>query len=170
MKTALNAVTVLLSLSFLPDIAAAKSYEIWICLKNTTSDKKLILVDDIDGYDWDGLSRPDHNWNGTYVEADARRCERAEINYYAVQRSFSFIIAGHSENHKVRMSVVDYDTSDEYIYDYSRWSIFIGDDPSWSPIRGDQADGLQKNGWEAGGLFASVTNCKEFNFKIVDVP
>jgi Carbohydrate binding domain (family 11) len=170
MRTGLYAVTVLVSLSLLPKSVAAKSYETWICLKNTTSEKKLILIDDVDGYDWDGLSRPDRNWNGTYVEAGGRRCERAEINYYAAQHSFSFIIAGRSETHKVRMSIVDYDDSDEHIYDYSRWSVFIGNDPSWSPIRGDQADGLQKSGWEAGGPCSSVTSCKEFNFKIVDVP
>jgi hypothetical protein len=82
--------------------ANATSHETWICLKNEANERKLILVEDIDNYDWDGFSRPDHNWNGAYVEIGQRKCARAEINYNAGAK-FTFIINGTETVHKNRM-------------------------------------------------------------------
>jgi hypothetical protein len=100
MKKLLMAVVLLLA--FTHSEAKAISQESWICLRNDTSERKLILVEDIDNYDWDGVSRPDRNWNGTYIEAGRTRCERAEVNI-RTRSYFSFIIAGREGPHKVRM-------------------------------------------------------------------
>jgi hypothetical protein len=81
----------------------AASQQTWICLKNSTNERKLILVEDIDNYDWDGVSRPDRNWHGTYIDAGKTRCERAEINIYLTSVYFSFIIPGRDSPHKLRM-------------------------------------------------------------------
>ena len=144
-------------------VAMAGSVETLICLKNETNERKLILIEDIDNYDWDGFSRPDHNWNGTYVEAGNKRCESAKVNAHASTPSFSFVLRDSSRSYKIRMSYKIFQMrGDELRF----WSVLVGDDPSRSPLRGDQST-IQKNGWEAGGPYIYR---EEYNFKIVDVP
>ena len=92
MNTNLRILAPVLFLILCSGEAVAGSVKTSICLTNETSDRKLILVEDIDNFDWDGLSRPDHNWNGTYVEAGQTRCERAELNTSAISVNFSFVI------------------------------------------------------------------------------
>lgn len=166
MKIATSISAMLLLSLLLPSSASAGSNTTWICINNTTSERKLILVTDIDNYDWEGFKRPDHNWHGTYVEAGASRCEQNDTNNNTVPH-FSFIIDGTSQAHEVRMGIREYG---EQHYHDQRWSVLVGKNPSWSPLRADPENGPKQGGWEAGGPCPDGRGCKEFNFKIVAVP
>jgi tetratricopeptide (TPR) repeat protein len=50
---------------------------------NTNTDIINISVSEIDNYDWDGHSRPDHNFHGFSIPAYSSKEEREEVNYYA---------------------------------------------------------------------------------------
>lgn len=144
---------------------AMASTETWICLKNETGERKLILVRDIDNFDWDGLSRPDHNWNGTYVEAGKTRCERAEVNNAANPPTFSFIINGAQAAHKSTLkftkSTLDHNTA-------VRWIVYVGSDPSTSVLRGN-IPAKEDMEYEVGKRCDGVGQfCREFFIK--DVP
>lgn len=55
-----------------------------LCIVNTTGmDITNINVYNIDNYDWDGDSRPDHNFQGKYISNNNSMCEREELNAYA---------------------------------------------------------------------------------------
>lgn len=70
--------------------AIASSRETWICLKNITTAPVNILVTDIDNFDWDGNSRPDHTWyNVNLAPGAAPRCERAEVNSSVIGANFA---------------------------------------------------------------------------------
>lgn len=165
MKIAASISAMLLSFLLLPGYASADIRTL-ICIKNTTSERKLITVEDVDSFDWEGFDRPDHNWNGTYIEAGARRCEQAHVSSGS-SWAFAFVIDGSSQSHKVRMSYREFRTAPRN--NWLRWSVLLGDDPSWSPLRADQSS-LYQGGWEAGGPCPGDRYCGEFNFKIVDVP
>lgn len=51
------------------------------CILNE-SDYDIITtqVDQIDNFDWDGVSRPDHNFQDVAIHAGYRLCEREEVN------------------------------------------------------------------------------------------
>lgn len=137
----------------------AGSLKTSICLTNETSDRKLILVEGVDNYDWDGFSRPDHNWNGTYVEAGQTRCERAEINTSAISANFSFVINGTDQVHKFRMEfAVDGDEG---------WMVLLGRDPSSSILRG--AETSRHEDYEIGG-YCGGQSSRCYEFYIRDVP
>jgi hypothetical protein len=85
--------------------SAFASRETWICLENVSDSPVTIVVTDIDNFDWDGNSRPDHNWHNVILQPGAQqRCERAEINggigATGTGTAFTFILNGQS---RVRM-------------------------------------------------------------------
>lgn len=55
-----------------------------LCIVNM-SEKKIIdtYVDQTDNYDWDGNSRPDHNFQHIQIEDKDSHCEREEVNAFA---------------------------------------------------------------------------------------
>ncbi len=157
-----NQVKILASVVFLSLFCSqsdASSLETWICLKNETGERKLILVKDVDNFDWDGLSRPDHNWNGTYVEAGQTRCERAEIN--SSMANFGFIIDGATKPQGVRMSYqIGSGTED--------WTVLVGSDPSLTVLRGFMKS-YDHKGYEIGKKCMETKN-KCYAFFIKNVP
>lgn len=111
---------------------ADRSDETWICLKNTTSARKLIQVDNIYNNDWDGVSRPDRNWHNTYVEPGQTRCERAEINHWN-NPTFTFVIPGGSELYTAKIFFRQQDREDngEWRVEVTQpisanWNILLG--------------------------------------------
>ena len=50
---------------------------------NTPLNMKRIWVTETDNYDWDGESRPDHNFQNVSLASYASREEREELNYWA---------------------------------------------------------------------------------------
>lgn len=132
MKTKLTLIGPALFLMLCSGGAMAGSTETWICLKNKTSDQKLILIEDIDNHDWDGFSRPDHNWNGAYVEAGQTRCERAEVNSNTAH--FAFIINGTTIPHKIRMTLRHPFPGAYY------WSAKAGSEPSLDLLTGYEVE------------------------------
>lgn len=55
---------------------------------NSTPTKVSITVDQIENYDWDGVSRPDHNIHGRSIAPYESILEREEINYSAKSGSW----------------------------------------------------------------------------------
>lgn len=137
MKTKLTLIVPALFMMLCPGNALAGSIETWICLWNNTSERKLVLVEDVDSYDWDGFSRPDQNWHGTYVEAGRKRCEKAEINVNASGPSFSFVINGRERAQKIRM-VQGYGPNDKGTSEVQTWTVIVGREPSGSVLRGQR--------------------------------
>lgn len=141
--------------------SAFASWETWICLTNETSVRKLIGVTDVDNYDWDGLSRPDHNWNGSYVEPGQTRCARAQITGGAGDRAFSFIIDGRQHTHKNRMV---YTSTTNY---KAQWTVNVGLFPERSVLVGHEI--VPREYVELGFDCKLIhPNCREFFIK--DVP
>ncbi|MDQ2079956.1 hypothetical protein RA307_07175 [Xanthobacteraceae bacterium Astr-EGSB] len=61
--------------------AHAASLETHLCVANMTDlDITKIDVTHVDNYDWDGKSRPDHNFKGATIPRRNSRCEREELN------------------------------------------------------------------------------------------
>lgn len=59
----------------------ANSLETHLCVANMTDlDVTKIDVSHVDNYDWDGDSRPDHNFKGATIARKNGRCEREELN------------------------------------------------------------------------------------------
>ena len=59
---------------------AVSSYATYICLRNATNVNQYITVGSIDNNDWDGDSRPDHNFNNVTLAPGQIDCQREEIN------------------------------------------------------------------------------------------
>lgn len=74
--------------------AFAESMETNICIKNTTSVPHKIDVTDIHNYNWDGGSRPDHNFNDLTIAPDQTICNREEVNAMRASVTFTFLIDG----------------------------------------------------------------------------
>ena len=139
--------------------ASAKSDTYTICLKNDTNQVKTILVEDVDNYDWDGVSRPDRNWNGAVVGPGETRCELAEVNYYAGKVHFSFVINGPSDLHKVSLETNEGRPK--------RFYVMVGSKPSDSILRGQLGQPVGRTAeWEVGEQCWS--GCSRFT--ITDVP
>lgn len=128
MKTRLGIVSSVLLLMLCSGKAVASSQRTALCITNTTSERKLILVEDIDNYDWYGFSRPDRTWNGRELEAGETRCEVAEINASAETVNFSFVINGTDKVQKFRMTYV--------VEGFHDWMVLLGRDSSSSIFRG----------------------------------
>lgn len=133
MNTKLKLLLPALFLMFCSGDAMAGSTETWLCLKNESGARKLILIGDIDNYDWDGFSRPDHNWDGTYIDAGQTRCERAEAN--SSHAHFSFIIMGRATVHGIRMTLRHPLPGAYY------WSARAGSEPSLDLLVGSDVEG-----------------------------
>lgn len=55
-----------------------------LCIVNTSAREITdIYIDQIDNYDWDGDSRPDHNFQHVSIKDEDSRCEREDLNSYA---------------------------------------------------------------------------------------
>lgn len=52
-------------------------------INNTTLNITRIWINEIDNYDWDGSSRPDHNFHNVSIAAQESRSQREEINSHA---------------------------------------------------------------------------------------
>lgn len=151
--------TVALSLVLLPGKADAAFDTYWICLKNDTNEKKTILVEDVDNYDWNGVNRPDHNWHGSTVNPGDRRCEIADVNWHANKIGFSFVINGRASAHKVRIE------SNEGRPKV--WYVLVGQSASSSILRGVPGKPAARSAdWEIG--VHCWNGCGEFT--ITDVP
>ena len=147
--------------------ANAASWESWICLRNDTKTRKLILVEDIHNYDWDGMSRPDHNWNGTYIEAGRTRCERAEVAAGSGAHTFSFIIDGRERPHKAEMwfTLCRYGgckSGETYT-----WRADSGTKDVWSGIlRGNgQVSPFDGEDWQEGDICDAGRRCSRFTIQ-----
>lgn len=137
MKTNFRLLAPVLFLMLCSSDAMAGNPENWICITNETSDQKLILVEDIDSFDWNGFRRPDHNWNGRELEPENTICQQADINTLANSVNFSFVINGTDQVHKFRM---------KYIVDgYEGWMVLLGRDPSSSILRGAKPSSSNRN-------------------------
>lgn len=165
MKVSLALVAVaLLGVFSSPQVEAA-SRKTWICLKNETGQRKLVLVDGIDNHDWDGFDRPDHNWNGVYVEAGQTACQRAEINEFGSPR-FSFIINSRDSRQKRSLTWGDRDLLDHNLS--YRWIVNVGVNPSSSVLRGDPSATESTKIFEVGYDCDAGSEC--YLFRIDDVP
>lgn len=71
--------------------ALAASTRTYICIKNQTTQSHKIKVTDIRNYDWDGDSRPDHNFNNIDIPGGATICNREEINAFKSAK-FTFLV------------------------------------------------------------------------------
>jgi 1-phosphatidylinositol phosphodiesterase len=57
------------------------SQQTTLCIVNTSGiDITNVQVSEIDNFDWDGDSRPDHNFQGATILNNNSRCEREELN------------------------------------------------------------------------------------------
>jgi tetratricopeptide (TPR) repeat protein len=59
------------------------SQETRLRIVNNTTTGLTTAVSGIDGYDWDGGSRPDRNFNGVFIRAKSSEERRAEVNKWA---------------------------------------------------------------------------------------
>lgn len=58
----------------------------------TGMDMTNIHISEVDNYDWDGSSRPDHNFQNVSIANNYSRCQREEINTYASSSPFRMTI------------------------------------------------------------------------------
>ena len=148
--------------------AIARSEESWICLRNDTMERKLILVEDIDNHDWDGVSRPDHNWHGTYIRSAQTICERAEVND-RTRSQFTFIINGRDGPHKVRMQFGFCNDGGCEPWEGNGWrSLLTTSDVAQSILRGSRIFSEGRRHLQIGYPCDAGSQCKLF--KIQDVP
>lgn len=59
------------------------SKESYLEIKNSTKQNFSISVSEVDNYDWDGNSRPDHNFQGVTIQPETSNKQREELNKYA---------------------------------------------------------------------------------------
>lgn len=78
-------------LCLFPMISFACSKETNICLFNPTESTYQINVTDIVNSDWDGDSRPDHNFVNVLISPNQTICKREEVSC-AGEAHFSFLI------------------------------------------------------------------------------
>lgn len=64
-----------------------------LCLQNKTASTILLQVRDVDNYDWDGSSRPDHNFHNVSLAPDQMKCQRLEINCRAINHAFTLVVS-----------------------------------------------------------------------------
>lgn len=157
--------------------AFARSEKTVLCITNTTTERKLLLVEGINNYHWDGMSRPDHNWNSTYIEPGERRCEREEVSatliyttVYAYAK-FNLIISGSSQKN-VEMQ---YSNMRDVGGEPRIWQVNTNGVPEASPLRAYYP--VSNDNWEGShpcGNWDDYDYCMAYNtrydFKIIDLP
>nr|VFK27063.1 MAG: hypothetical protein BECKMB1821G_GA0114241_10258 [Candidatus Kentron sp. MB]VFK31381.1 MAG: hypothetical protein BECKMB1821I_GA0114274_10239 [Candidatus Kentron sp. MB]VFK75457.1 MAG: hypothetical protein BECKMB1821H_GA0114242_10239 [Candidatus Kentron sp. MB] len=56
------------------------SHATYLSIFNFTNEDINITVTETDNYDWDGVSRPDHNFNNVTIASEKMKREREELN------------------------------------------------------------------------------------------
>lgn len=172
--------SVLLGIFFLTTMGqgafAGGSVETNICIKNTTSVRQRIYVADIKNYDWDGDSRPDHNFDGLAISPGETICKREEINGNSAYPEFTFLIDGAPSEMKYRSTVV---TSGRNGKEYSdnQWGVteninnplcLPGEQTSYIQPRclhGEKTIYFQPSDWRLGYKCNSGKKCSLFEIR-----
>ena len=68
------------------------SIESYIEIRNRTNSSIKVSVQDVDSYDWDGVSRPDNNLDGQTIGPKEVLCEREELNRAASSHMMTLIL------------------------------------------------------------------------------
>jgi hypothetical protein len=136
----------------------AKSWETNICVRNTTASSHQITVADISNYDWDGVSRPDHNFNNLSIAAGETICRREQVNYHAEKQSFTFII----DNTPTRMrfdATKDKDKPNTYL-----WGAFTNKEAPLT-LHGERTISWQSYRWLVGYPCNDKVRCSLFEIR-----
>jgi hypothetical protein len=136
-------------------VSNATSTATELCLINNTPYNLFVQVNEIDNYDWDGSSRPDHNWNNVTLSAGSTRCRRAEVN--TEWPHFTFIF-NHRYIYRMARAFTD--------QGHARWSWLNKSLNDRITLSGDNGAKVTLVGYEnyTPGELCDVTNLKHPRF------
>ena len=141
------------------DVMAGSSDETHICIRNTTSASHHIQVTDINNYDWDGVDRPDHNFNNIDITAGETICRREEINHNSNHQGFTFLIDGNPTRMQIQLEAVG---DDLYDLDWGAYTNFSNITALYGEKKGDYTD---PEGWFLGYACNSGKLCRLFELR-----
>ncbi|CAF1002004.1 unnamed protein product [Didymodactylos carnosus] len=80
----------------------------WLEVKNDTDQQIQIKISEVDNSDWDGDSRPDHNFQNAIIEAHQSKKERQELNAHNQTAEFTMTVSqGGNEQFAIRINQWD---------------------------------------------------------------
>ena len=141
----------------------ALSWETNICIRNTTASSHQITVADIANYDWDGVSRPDKNFNNIAIEAGATICRREEVNQHANQQSFTFIVDDTPTRVRFDPTVKEC-VENRCNYSQPRWGAFTNKKAPLT-LYGNRSISWQRNDWLVGYPCNDKVRCSLFEIR-----
>jgi hypothetical protein len=146
----------------------ASSWETNICVRNTTASSHQITVADISNYDWDGNSRPDHNFNNLSIAAGETICRRAECNVAAVLpepfQTFTFIVDDTPTRMGLRNTVRIETGNNGTIYDQARWGAFTNKEAPLT-LHGERTLWFAPSNWILGYPCNDKVRCSFFEIR-----